>query len=78
MVDRADAVFTMGCSIDEICPAVFVPSEDWGLEDPTGRDIHHVRRIRDQIEAKVQDLNFLRSINPRPCIVHEPHAPPCD
>ena len=37
MVDRADSVFTMGCSIDESCPAVFVPSEDWGLEDPAGR-----------------------------------------
>ena len=56
MVDRADSVFTMGCSIDESCPATFVPSEDWGLEDPAGKDIEHVRRIRDQIKAKVRDL----------------------
>ena len=56
MVDRADSVFTMGCSIDESCPAVFVPSEDWGLEDPAGQGIVHVRRIRDRIEAKVRDL----------------------
>ena len=56
MVDRADSVFTMGCSIDESCPAVFVPSEDWGLEDPAGSGIEHVRRIRDQIEARVRDL----------------------
>ena len=56
MVDRADSVFTMGCSIDESCPAVFVPSEDWGLEDPAGKDIEHVRRVRDQIEAKIRDL----------------------
>ena len=56
MVDRADSVFTMGCSIDESCPAVFVPSEDWGLEDPAGSGIEHVRRIRDQIEAKVREL----------------------
>ena len=60
MVDRADSVFTMGCSIDESCPAVFVPSEDWGLEDPAGRGglgpRRHVRRIRDQIEAKVREL----------------------
>ena len=34
MVERADRVITMGCSIEEACPAVFVPSEDWGLEDP--------------------------------------------
>ena len=56
MVDRANSVFTMGCSIDESCPAVFVPSEDWGLEDPAGQGIDHVRRIRDQIEAKIRDL----------------------
>lgn len=56
MVDRADSVFTMGCSIDESCPAVFVPSEDWGLEDPAGQRIDHVRRIRDRIKAKVRDL----------------------
>ena len=56
MVDRADSVFTMGCSIDESCPAVFVPSEDWGLEDPAGKDIENVRRIRDQIVVKVRDL----------------------
>ena len=56
MVDRADSVFTMGCSIDESCPATFVPSEDWGLEDPAGRGIDHVRGIRDRIEAKVREL----------------------
>ena len=56
MVNRADSVFTMGCSIDESCPATFVPSEDWGLEDPAGKDIEHVRRIRDQIKAKVREL----------------------
>lgn len=56
MVDRADSVFTMGCSIEESCPATFVPSEDWGLEDPAGKSIKHVRRIRDQIEEKIRDL----------------------
>ncbi len=56
MVDRADSVFTMGCSIYESCPAVFLPSEDWGLEDPAGKSIKPVRRIRDQIEARVRDL----------------------
>src|SRR3990170_3833069 len=29
MVDRAHRVITMGCSIEEACPALFVPSEDW-------------------------------------------------
>lgn len=56
MVDRADDVFTMGCSMDERCPATFVPSEDWGIEDPAGMGIGRVRRIRNQIEAKVRAL----------------------
>ena len=39
-----------------INPAAFVPSEDWGIEDPAGEDIHRVRRIRDQVEANVRQL----------------------
>ncbi|MEK7281896.1 MAG: arsenate reductase ArsC [Chloroflexota bacterium] len=56
MVDRAHRVITMGCSSEEACPAVFVPSEDWELEDPVGMSIEEVRRIRDQIEEKVRRL----------------------
>ena len=56
MVDTADRVYTMGCAIDEACPATFVPSEDWGLEDPAGQPIEKVREIRDQVEARVRGL----------------------
>ncbi|MBI2855229.1 MAG: arsenate reductase ArsC [Chloroflexi bacterium] len=56
MVDRADRVITMGCSIEEACPAVFVPAEDWGLEDPEGKPLEKVRGIRDQIEERVKGL----------------------
>ena len=56
MVDVADRVYTMGCAIDEACPAVFIPSEDWGLDDPAGQPIERVREIRDQVEAKVREL----------------------
>ena len=56
VVDAADLVFTMGCVIDESCPASFIPSEDWGLDDPAGEPIEVVRRIRDEIEAKVREL----------------------
>ena len=52
MVNNADYAFTMGCAIDAACPAVFVPSEDWGLEDPAGQPIKTVRRIRDEVEAR--------------------------
>ena len=54
-VRAADVVITMGCG--DTCP-VF-PSkryEDWELEDPAGKDLEAVRRIRDQIAARVEDL----------------------
>jgi len=63
MVDTADRVVTMGCGVnlDEaaeggVCPAVFVPSEDWGLEDPKGKPIEKVREIRDDIKARIEKL----------------------
>jgi protein-tyrosine-phosphatase len=56
MVDDADRVITMGCSIDESCPANVVVSEDWGLDDPRGKHINEVRRIRDEISMKVIEL----------------------
>lgn len=63
MVDTADLVVTMGCGVnlDEaaesgVCPAVFVASEDWGLEDPKGQPMEKVRAIRDEIRARVEEL----------------------
>jgi len=64
MVESADKVITMGCGVNlddiehggAICPAVFVESEDWGLEDPKGQSAEKVREIRDLIKAKVERL----------------------
>lgn len=64
MVESADKVITMGCGVDlddidhgsAVCPAVFVESEDWGLEDPNGQPIERVRVIRDQIKTRVENL----------------------
>lgn len=57
MVDQSDRVITMGCSVQESCPAVFLPEvEDWGLEDPAGKPLEKVREIRDQIARRVQGL----------------------
>jgi protein-tyrosine-phosphatase len=57
MTDSADRIITMGCGVDaDTCPAVFVPSEDWGLEDPKGQIIEKVREIRDRIESRVRML----------------------
>jgi arsenate reductase (thioredoxin) len=54
-VQAADIVITMGCG--DACPVY--PGKrylDWDLPDPAGQDIDTVRRIRDQIRARVQAL----------------------
>jgi protein-tyrosine-phosphatase len=55
VVRAADVVITMGCG--DACP--IYPGkryEDWELEDPAGRDVDTVRRIRDEIDGRVQRL----------------------
>lgn len=55
LVRAADAVITMGCG--DACP--IYPGkryEDWELEDPDGKDLEAVRRIRDRIEARARAL----------------------
>lgn len=57
MADRADRIISMGCGVDaEACPAKFLVTEDWGLDDPAGQSIDVVRRIRDEIRARVEGL----------------------
>lgn len=56
MLESADRVITMGCGVEEVCPASFIPTEDWTLEDPEGKPIEKVRQIRDQIRVKVEVL----------------------
>src|SRR5262245_25887983 len=54
-VKGADVVITMGCG--DACP--IYPGkryEDWELDDPAGQDIEAVRRIRDEIDGRVQTL----------------------
>ena len=64
MVDDSDYAFTMGCKIDGSCPAAFIPSEDWGLDDPADQPIEKVRRIRDEVEARVRDMLSGMGIKP--------------
>jgi len=56
MLEDADRVITMGCEVENVCPATSVATEDWQLEDPEGKPIEKVREIRDEIEAKVKKL----------------------
>ena len=56
MIETADRVVTMGCGAEGICPASFVPTEDWELIDPKGKSIAQVRQIRDEIGGRVDAL----------------------
>jgi protein-tyrosine-phosphatase len=55
VVRAADVVITMGCG--DACP--IYPGkryEDWELEDPDGKELETIRRIRDEIDERVQRL----------------------
>lgn len=57
MVEAADKIISMGCGVDAAaCPARFILTEDWGLDDPAGQPIEKVREIRDQIQTHVKAL----------------------
>jgi len=54
-VRAADVVITMGCG--DACP--IYPGkryEDWELDDPAGKDIDTVRRIRNEIDVRIKRL----------------------
>jgi Protein-tyrosine-phosphatase len=54
-VQASDVVITMGCG--DACK--FYPGkryEDWELEDPAGKDVDTVRRIRDDIRGRIERL----------------------
>ena len=54
-VRAADVVITMGCG--DACPVY--PGkryEDWEIDDPAGKPVEDVRRIRDDIDARVRAL----------------------
>ena len=61
MIDEAGLVVTMGCSVEEACPRPMLAQMqkklvDWNLEDPKGKPIEEVRKIRDEIERRVREL----------------------
>ena len=59
MARAADLIITMGCSVEEVCPAPLLKGKtliDWGLDDPKGQPIEKVKEIRDEIERRVEEL----------------------
>ncbi|HCX64462.1 MAG TPA: low molecular weight phosphatase family protein [Eubacteriaceae bacterium] len=54
-IPQVDIVVKMGCNV--VCP--YLPSfyeEDWGLDDPSGKDDAAFHRTIDQIEEKIKEL----------------------
>jgi arsenate reductase (thioredoxin) len=54
MMDGVDMAITMGCQ--DACPYTTVKTEDWGLEDPKGKSLEQVKKIRDEIKERVKKL----------------------
>jgi len=56
MLAHADCVISMGCDDPAVCDYPGRKVEDWGIEDPSGKPIDDVRRIRDLLRARVEEL----------------------
>lgn len=56
LAESATRVIGMGCDVDEACPALRVPLDDWDLPDPKGKDDRQVAEIRDEIRGRVVGL----------------------
>ena len=54
MMEGIDKAVTMGC--ENTCPVTTVETEDWALEDPKGKSLEQVRKIRDEIKDRVKRL----------------------
>ena len=47
----------MGCMDKTECPAHFMNNlVDWNIEDPKGKSLDQIRKIRDNIEQKVREI----------------------
>jgi arsenate reductase len=63
LAGAADVVVTMGCG--ETCPVLpGTRYEDWPVEDPAGQDLAAVRRIVDDVDARVRDLLARLGVRP--------------
>ena len=57
MIRNSDKIINMGCMDKNFCPTLFIPKViDWGIEDPKDKPIEQVRKIRDEIERRIEEL----------------------
>ena len=69
LIQNASLVVTMGCSVEEACPKPIIAQMqkklvEWHLDDPKGKPLEEVRRIRDGIEHKMGELSTLSASSP--------------
>ena len=61
MIKNSNKTVNMGCVDKESCPSLFVKDvDDWNVDDPKGKSLDDVRKIRDHIKHNV--LNLLDSL----------------
>jgi arsenate reductase len=57
MIRESDNVVNMGCMDKNFCPTMWLPKViEWNLEDPKGKSIEEVRKIRNEIEKRVKEI----------------------
>jgi arsenate reductase (thioredoxin) len=56
IVEAAGVVVTMGRSVGVVSIPEGTRHEDWRVGDPTGAPVDEVRRVRDDIDRRVQEL----------------------
>jgi protein-tyrosine-phosphatase len=56
VLDAADVIVTMGRSVGVVEVPAGKRHEDWRVGDPTGAPVDEVRRVRDDIDRRVQAL----------------------
>ena len=57
MIRESDNVVNMGCMDKNFCPTMWLPKViEWNLEDPKGKSIEEVRKIRNVIEKRVKEI----------------------
>ncbi len=63
MIEEATLVVTMGCSVEKVCPRPLIAEMrkklvDWQIDNPRGKSLDDVRKVRDEIETKVDKLRL--------------------
>jgi protein-tyrosine-phosphatase len=61
MIEQADVIVAMGCSIESVSPNPMLDHiqnklVDWHIDDPNGKSLEEVRKIESDIETKVLEL----------------------